>query len=859
MKRQSALGSAEGFSTHFYRWIGHRAPLSICASIAVTLAMALAAPAAWAHFAAFPIGADSVSIQTQGDPSTWTFSYATSGQQVLIIAHDPTVDSTSLLVRGTGASAGRTSLIRLPVANWAADPGTGGYQYTDLAGTDGGVTSVALASGSLSIQASGANWPWEIAGAQDSVWVEFWIGEELFCSEFTPSSASIAANAAGHFAATSASAPLACQEPVCGNGIHELGEECDDGNFDNGDGCTDQCVTAPCTAIAYPSTWEAIQSVVIGQTAFEGYSCLFCHDALNPLPPLFVPNAPDLRPGVAYANMLNVPSANALNQDDLIEPGEPIASFLYQKLAAATNGTSLPLGEGFGMPSGAVPPLTADHLEAVRLWIRSGAPETGVVEGTADLLSACLPPPTPSKIPQPDPPPAGTGVQLLQTPWDLPAQSEDEICMTTYYDFTATTLVPEEFQTDCPGLFGPNNPSNKCFLYHGQTLVQDAQSHHSILHIYQGAFDVNYDDAAGSGLQQFGPFTYKKGPNAGQSCDPKAVDPATGVNNDCSGKVVSTLACLSAPVLGTVFGPPDYGNANDVAPAFGGSQEPYAENNFALGVYAVLPLQGVVVWNSHAFNLTNDDSTMEQYLNIRFAEPWNQMFPAQAIFDSVSIFSQNVPVYGTQEVCRTYTVEQNARVFHINSHTHRWGVRFRVWEPPNIPCFPDADGNGCSPGDPSQLIYFSTEYTDPVDLKFDPPVLYDSPNTNDRTFLYCSLYDNGSTVSSPTVKRQSTSPEAPGNLGPFVSGGPCDNSTVACLGGTNAGTLCNGNGAVCDSGICDACPVRGGVTTEDEMFILTGTYYVPEPSGLALLLSGAVGLLALGRRRSRAQGPRSAA
>ena len=28
-------------------------------------------------------------------------------------------------------------------------------------------------------------------------------------------------------------------------------------------------------------------------------------------------------------------------------------------------------------------------------------------------------------------------------------------------------------------------------------------------------------------------------------------------------------------------------------------------------------------------------------------------------------------------------------------------------------------------------------------------------------------------------------------------------------------------------GECDACPLRGGVTTEDEMFILIGAYFTP--------------------------------
>ena len=815
--------------------------ISCCLTTLVAVFLLLTTLPAGAHFASFPIGATSVSILTQGAPSTWQFSFATSGQQALIIGHDPTVNTTALLVRGTGANAGRTSLIRLTQSNWAADLGTGGYQYTDLAGSQGGVTSVALASGSLSISASGSNWPWEVTGPQALVAIEFWIGEEEFCAEFSAGNASISTNAAGAFVGTNASAPLVCEEPVCGNAIHELGEECDDGNFDNGDGCTDQCLVADCTATEYASTWEAIQSKVIGETPLEAYQCQFCHGALPIL------NTLDLTPANAYANLVGVPAANFFTDDDLVEPGEPIASFFYNKLAAGTNGTLLPTGQGNAMPPLGLS-LTPDLLEAVSKWIRAGAPETGVVEGTASLLAACLPPPTPEKMVQPDPPVAGTGIQLLQTPWDLPGQSEDEICMATYYDFTGTDLVPEEFQIDCPGTFGVNNPSDKCFLYHARTLLQDNFSHHSIIHIYQGLFDVSY---SGSGAQQFGPFLYKKGVNAGLSCDPKAVDPATGYNADCSGPAVSTLACLSAPGLGIVFGPPDYGNGNALAPSFAGSQEPYAQTIFAPGVYSVLPMAGAVVWNSHAFNLTPTNTTMDQYLNIDFAQSQHRLFPAQGIFDSVSIFSENVPAYGTQEVCRTYTVEQDARVFNINSHTHRWGVRFRAWEPPNSPCFPNTDGNGCFPGDPAQLIYFSTEYTDPVQLEFDPPRLFDSANPDDRTFLYCSLYDNGSTVSSPTVKRQSTSPEAPGGLGPFVSGGPCGDDTVSCLGGANAGTLCGGNNAVCDSGVCDACPVRGGVTTEDEMFIFIGSYFVPEPSQLLLLASGLAGLLGLARLRGR--------
>ena len=54
-------------------------------------------------------------------------------------------------------------------------------------------------------------------------------------------------------------------------------------------------------------------------------------------------------------------------------------------------------------------------------------------DGTADLLATCLPDPQPNLIPPLDPPGASVGVQFRQTPWSLPGQSEDEICMATYY------------------------------------------------------------------------------------------------------------------------------------------------------------------------------------------------------------------------------------------------------------------------------------------------------------------------------------------------------------------------------------------------------------------------------------------
>ena len=87
----------------------------------------------------------------------------------------------------------------------------------------------------------------------------------------------------------------------------------------------------------------------------------------------------------------------------------------------------------------------------------------------------------------------------------------------------------------------------------------------------------------------------------------------------------------------------------------------------------------------------------------------------------------------------------------------------------------------------------------------------------------------------PRTHVQPSSPGPPGAPGsPFGPGGPCEDSEVACANdGPQKGELCNGNDDACDSqpgandGDCDACPLKGGVTTEDEMFILIGGYFVP--------------------------------
>ena len=826
----------------------------------ITLVL-LTAPS-WGHLASYPISGDTLTIlSVAANPEVNSFSFSASGEQVLGLSHDPSSEGFSLLVSGPPGSSERSFMLELDKELWSCSQlsgatCTGNWIYSDPAGSVGGITDVSLGNEAISISGSGTNWPWDYSPAQTEIWVQFWIEQELFCAEFSSETGTtFSYNTPGFLSASGASAPGACPAAFCGNSYVEPGESCDDGNDYETDGCTSTCEIGVCDAPDYDSTWAAIHDIIIDP------QCAICHSS-QPLG-----NTLDLSIDVAYDNLFRVPSTNFYNEMNYIEPGEPGSSYLFHKLQWKTEGITPPPGEGQGMPVSAGDGLTPDHLAAVQEWIYASAPETGVVEGATEYLQACLPPASPHKIVPPDPPTMGEGVQLVQTPWPLPGlqtspNGEDEICMATYYDFTGGNLVPSEYQIDCPGTFGVNNPSDKCFMYDDQLLVQDPQSHHSIIHIYTG--DYLLDEGAFDGN---GGFTYKDGPQAGQACDPTQVDHTKGYNPECSNQPLTSLACLFG------YGPDDYGQST--SPQFSGSQESYSERIPAPGVYNILPMQGVVTWNSHAFNPTNIDTTMDQYLNLRFAEPRDQLYPARAIFDSSQIFAEYVPPFETREVCKTYTMEKYTHLYNLNSHTHKRGVRWRTWLPPNTPCSPVGQGNGlatgtgCSPRSDTPT-YYSTLYTDPVSLNFDPPLYYESNNVEDRTLLFCSLYDNGSTPDSPSVKLSSEAPYPPGYLSScaftaVVPGcGPCFNpanpsaSPIACVGGTNEGDLCYGDDSLCQGGgVCNACPVVGGVTTDDEMFILLGSYYraVPEPSAGLLMVTGVGALLILARRRgpSRSQ------
>ena len=213
--------------------------------------------------------------------------------------------------------------------------------------------------------------------------------------------------------------------------------------------------TTNCDAAPFNSTFEAIQKVI-----FEKHQCSseLCHGSAVKQGGL------DLSPAAAYQSLFEVRSSETtLNR---VQPGDKDRSYLWLKLAAATSPADLPPGfqiVGAPMPNG-IAPISKDELEALRMWIYAGAPETGTIAGTDKLLDACLPVPKPILITPLDPPAAGEGVQLTMPPWHLEAHSEHEICFATYYDIT--DQVPAEYR----------DPSGTMFRFSTTDLRQDPRA-----------------------------------------------------------------------------------------------------------------------------------------------------------------------------------------------------------------------------------------------------------------------------------------------------------------------------------------------------------------------------------------------
>ena len=548
-----------------------------------------------------------------------------------------------------------------------------------------------------------------------------------------------------------------------------------------GDGRPRAGSAGPCSAGTFDSTFAAIQKVV-----FEGGKCTndMCHGAA-------ANGGLDLRAGVSYQNLVQRQSKSSPQLR--VMPAEPYQSFLYNKLRAATEPGSVKI-EGSPMPNGS-PALSPEHLEVVRRWIEAGAPREGSVgddvtgqsDGIAKLLGsgACLPEATPIAIAPLEPPAVDEGAQLLVAPVTVKAQSEIDVCWAQYYDLS--DVVPRELQ----------DPERGIFYVNGQRTRQDPLSHHLVVSDSGlGAESVN--DPA------FGKWSCRGDDSKGEPCDPLQKN-ACG-SGQCASEVQAKTACQG-------FGPTVKGRGLAFGEGLGritGSQTAQYYRAPREGVYETVPIKGIMYVNPHAFNLTNRDAQLRGWINLFYAKgDIAQQHELQLvnILGKIAIAS-GTPPFTQKTYCATWEAPRNSAMYSLSSHTHKRGHHFTV----DLP-----DGT---------RIYTNEIYSDPVVEAFDPPMRFDASDPADRTLTYCADFNNGvNGAGQPDidlVTRLSTMPERT----------TC--TPVACVAG-QIGAACAGadDSGACDSsagagdGWCDACPITGGQTTENEMFIMIPMMVLP--------------------------------
>jgi hypothetical protein len=323
----------------------------------------------------------------------------------------------------------------------------------------------------------------------------------------------------------------------------------------------------------------------------------------------------------------------------------------------------------------------------------------------------------------------------------------------------------------------------------GWEMRQDPNSHHLIA-------DHSGLDASSVHDPSFGTWTCSGGPNDGAECEP--TDPTACGGGICHAIVRDDVACIG-------YGPGDSA-LNVAAGGFAGAQTAQRYEPPRDGIYQKIPIRGIVYFNSHAFNLVDADHLMHSWINLFFAK--SPLHESTQLVDTHAIYIQSGQApFTIKHYCAQHTFAQGTALLSLNSHTHKRGRNFSVTAP---------DGT---------IIYQSYVYSDPVNEEFDPPLRFDSADPAERTVRYCADYNNGvADDGSPDVSLVTKLSTMPART-------TC--KPVACTAG-RVGAACSGadDAATCDSspgagdGKCDACPITAGVTTENEMFVLGGYYYM---------------------------------
>lgn len=538
----------------------------------------------------------------------------------------------------------------------------------------------------------------------------------------------------------------------------------------------------------FDSSYAAIQELI-----FERHGCTAaaCHGQAKV-------GGLDLSAGASWESLVDADSSNSKNKR--VQPGQPTDSFLYQKVQAATEPGSVQIA-GSPMPLGNA--LSAKELEALRLWIAKGAPKSGTVSepsknlDVGSLLDACLPNATPVKIKPLEPPPAEEGFQLVLPAFTLEAGKEIEHCIPFTYDLTSK--IPARYKDEARNVIVTN----------GSRIRQDPQSHHLV--IWNPKQDLSTLAADVSSWTCYG------GPKQGQTCDPKKGSSECGEGGACGGKPVPGTFCTDE-ASALVPGGGDVDPLTRIIALLGllgatggsmpdqmiGTQTPQQYTPPLDGVYTEIPLRGVFWYNSHAFNLTESDTLLEARVNYFYAKDLKREMKLQTDSSQVSI-AEGTPPFTRKTYCAKHVVPRNYEIATLASHTHRRGEHFWV-----------KDTTG-------KQIYETFDYSDPAYTHFEPWLKFSGSDEASRTLEYCATFNNGLTKDDKPdlslVTRASKMPERSSCV------------PIACVAGKVTAACTTDSD--CDStpgkgdGDCDACVIKGGPTTENEMFALLPWYVFP--------------------------------
>jgi len=360
-----------------------------------------------------------------------------------------------------------------------------------------------------------------------------------------------------------------------------------------------------------------------------------------------------------------------------VVPGAPSTSFLMDKL-----GGQLAPGEGAPMPLDRAP-LRPDQLEAIRKWILAGAPRERAVGGTFEGELDQQP-----RIGAPLPPPGGYQVKLDPVPvGDLP---ETEGCQ----------------------LVRLGNPDD-VFVQKWEMFMHEG-SHHFILRAFRCT------DADGDGTND---------------CDepdfdarfPRGFRPCEEFNHLSS----SFLVGAQTPHFLVDYQTPTTG--------------------VALALHRNQPL----LLNSHYTNPFSD-TVAEVWVNATPVDESLVRHRARILFETVANAFIRVPpgekapaaaqacAFAESPICDAAGEPRPAAthfaLLGVTSHMHKRSLKF-------VSDLHDSAGNRLSrgaedmadPADGSRHLYVSTEYSDPVNLTFWPPIIV----TAGQQLQYTCSLDNG--------------------------------------------------------------------------------------------------------------------